>query len=274
MGQGGRPRRGGVGGRASLLLVAYAWLDAGAQVRRLDESFPPPAGFERVEVAPGSFGDWLRGLPLKPAGAVVRSHRGAKVAGADRWSVAAVADLDVGGKDLQQCADSIIRLHAEWLWAAGRAGEIGYRFTSGHLATWRRWARGDRPKVRGNRVRWTRSEPPDDSRAAFRRYLDLVFLYAGTISLARYEKPVPLLDLAPGDFFVAPGSPGHAVIVLDLARGPGGERRVLLGQGFTPAQDFHVLADGGDPWFTVEGDSMDTPFWEPFPWSSLRRLSR
>jgi hypothetical protein len=43
-----------------------------------------------------------------------------------------------------------------------------------------------------------------------------------------------------------------------------------------PAQDFQVLRDHsgtGTPWFSLDGDSVDTPFWPvPFPWSSVRRM--
>ena len=60
--------------------------------------------------------------------------------------LAAVAELDVGTANLQQCADSIIRLHAEWLWSQGQKERIAYRFTSGHLASWPRYAAGDRAR--------------------------------------------------------------------------------------------------------------------------------
>ena len=59
----------------------------------------------------------------------------------------------------------------------------------------------------------------------------------------------------------------------DLANAEG-HRVALVGQGFMPAQDFHVLSPGGAeaPWFPLEGDAVATPFWKPFPWSSLRRF--
>ena len=103
----------------------------------------------------------------------------------------------------------------------------------------------------------------------------MVFNYASTISLDRSSsKKIDRKDLEPGDFFVLPGGPGHAILILDVATGPSGERSALLGQGFMPAQDFHVLRDArGSAWFSLEGDAVDTPFWPaPFPWSSLRRM--
>nr|WP_240360101.1 DUF4846 domain-containing protein [Pyxidicoccus caerfyrddinensis] len=255
-------------------LARYAWLSADAQVRPLESAFAPPKGYTRVAVEAGSFGAWLRGLPLRPNGAPVRHFRGGEVLAGDDARLAAVAELDVGTANLQQCADSVIRLHAEWLWSSNQRERIAYRFTSGDAAAWPRYAAGDRAKVSGSKVAWVRSAKADSSRAAFRAYLDLVFTYAGTMSLEPLKKRPSRDDVRAGDFFVLGGSPGHAVLVLDVAANPEGRRVALLGQGFMPAQDFHVLSPGGDdaPWFPLDGDTVATPFWKPFPWSSLRRF--
>ncbi|WP_426755906.1 DUF4846 domain-containing protein [Myxococcus sp. Y35] len=252
----------------------YAWLSPQAQVRPLASALPPPEGYERIQVAKDSFGAWLRGLPLRPEGTPVRSHQGATILAVGDPRLAAVAELDVGTANLQQCADSVIRLHAEWLWAGKQPDRIAYRFTSGHLAAWPRYAAGDRARVSGSKVTWVRSAAPDDSRRSFRAWLDLVFTYAGTHSLASLKGRPSREDVRPGDFFVLGGSPGHVVLVLDVAANAAGKKVALLGQGFMPAQDFHVLAAEGDtaPWFSLEGEDVATPFWKPFPWSSLRRF--
>ncbi len=82
---------------------------------------------------------------------------------------------------------------------------------------------------------------------------------------------------APGAFFVLPGGPGHAVLVLDLAVDHQGHRIALLGQGYMPAQDFQVLASQEvaiSPWFSLDGEHLTIAFWPaPFPWSSLHRFS-
>jgi hypothetical protein len=251
----------------------YPWLSADLSIRPLAEALPPPPGYTRVPLAEGSFGAWLRGLPLRPAGAPVRVYSGEELLSGEDARVAAVAELDVGPANLQQCADSIIRLHAEWLWAQGRRERITYRFTSGHPAAWARYAAGERARVSGRKVTWVAGGRKDSSRTAFRAYLDLVFTYAGTLSLAAEPRRPSAQEVRPGDFFVLGGSPGHAVLVLDVARNASGERVALLGQGFLPAQDFHVLAPGTDgPWFSLETSEVATPFWKPFPWSALRRL--
>jgi hypothetical protein len=253
-------------------LEQFPWLTKTASVQPLAERFAPPPVFRRLPVAKGSFGEWLRTLPLRAPGTPVLSWRGDEVRAGGDARVAAVAELDVGRKDLQQCADSIIRLHAEWLRQAGRASEISYRFTSGDAAGWSAYAGGQRAVVRGNKVQWKQQAEPDPSRAAFRRYLDLVFQYAGTISLERDGEKVRPSDVQPGDFLVQGGSPGHAVVILDLAVSEAGEKVALIGQGFTPAQDFHVLSGPQGPWFKLDASDVATPFWSPFPWSGLRRF--
>ena len=57
-----------------------------------------------------SFGAWLRRLPLTPAGTSVLSFRGDVILPSDHENLAALAALDVGASDLQQCADSVVRL--------------------------------------------------------------------------------------------------------------------------------------------------------------------
>src|SRR5262245_30671015 len=82
----------------------YPWLMQ-APTRTIVDSFVPPASFVRVPAAEGSFGEWLRHLPLAPAGTAVRFYDGSEKP--DQSEVAAVIDIDVGSADLQQCADAI-----------------------------------------------------------------------------------------------------------------------------------------------------------------------
>jgi hypothetical protein len=251
----------------------YAWLDSDAKPDRLADRFEPPHGFRRVAAEDRSFAAWLRGLPLRPRGTPVRSFRGDQIRAGDDPGVAAVVELDVGSRDLQQCADSVIRLDAEWRFALGSASQISYAIGHGSTLPFARWASGDRPSIADDdRVTWFHRARADDSHAALRTYLDTVFGWAGTETLADTAKRTARDQVRPGDFFVVGGHPGHAVLVLDIAVDDAGHRRALLGQGYMPAQDFHVLAHDGDPWFSLDSDTVDTPFWDPFPWSALRRL--
>jgi hypothetical protein len=188
--------------------------------------------------------------------------------------VAAVVALDVGHADLQQCADTVVRLHAEWRWSQGQR-EHTYRAAAGTELAWRRFAQGERVMLTdGGTLRWAPVGKRSEDYPSFRSYLDTVFEWLNTGSLARDARPTPPSSLRPGDFFVLPGSPGHAVLVLDLARCRANELVGLLGQGFLPAQSAHVLrAATGEPWFVLDPTrAIETPFWRPFPWTSLRRL--
>lgn len=252
--------------------TAYPWLNGPPPSRVLAETIAPPPEFERAHAPPGSFAAWLRGLPLKPEGAPVRLYNGAQKF---RQNVhAAVIDIDVGSKDLQQCADAIMRLRAEWLRAEGRTGEIGFNYTGGGRVSWTRWSRGERPTSDGKR--WSRKAKADDGYAAFRRYLEQVFIYAGSYSLEHELKPLPLEAMQIGDVFIKGGFPGHAVLVADMAvNAQTGEKRFLLLQSFMPAQDIHVLKNpsdpDGSPWYPLAftGDLV-TPEWT-FTRTSLRR---
>lgn len=262
-------------------LARAPWLDDAAllalappPVDTLRSRFEPPKGFVRVALAPGSFGAFLRELPLAAPSTPVLTHQGKVLHAAGAPNIAAVAALDVGKADLQQCADSVMRLHAEWLWSLGRR-DMSYRAASGVALPFARWAKGERVVVEGNVISWAAATSAGADHASFRRYLDVVFTWANTVSLARQAEAVPAADVRPGDFFILPGNPGHVVLVLDLARSPEGKLAALLGQGFMPAQSFQVLRRGeGSAWFALEpgGAPVDTPFWQPFPWSSLRRL--
>lgn len=257
-------------------LERYAWLTEKVQIRPLEQSFAPPPGYQRVANAPQSFAAFLRGLPLRPAGTPVRSYSKAVLHEGDDSRIAAVAEMDVSPLDVQQCADSVIRLHAEWKWSSGDRASIAYHFLSGDLARWPDYASGIRPIVDNNKVSWAPSAKAASDHGTFRKYLDMVFNYASTISVdQRSSARVERQDIVPGDFFILPGGPGHAILILDMAIDANGKRVAMLGQGYMPAQDFQVLNAPGtsSPWFSFEVDEVDTPFWPaPFPWSSVHRM--
>lgn len=240
--------------------------------------FPAPAGYERGAAAPDSFAAYLRGLPLKPDGAQVMLYDGRFKP--NRGVYAAVVDLPIGPveagryglRDLHQCADAVIRLRAEYLFARQRYDDIRFRFTSGFLAEYSRWRRGERIVVRGRDVRWAHTGRPGDDARNFWGYLETVFSYAGTASLARELKAASAAG-APriGDVFIQPGRgqgrAGHAVIVVDAAADPRRRRAIfLLAQSYMPAQELQVLANPNDarlsPWYASDfGGTLVTPEW-------------
>jgi hypothetical protein len=254
--------------------VGEAWHATAKET--LEARFAPPPGFTRVAVEAGSFAAFLRMLPVLPKGARVVDHAGRPVHEGDHPNIAAVVDLDVGTKDLQQCADAIVRLDAEWRWSRGEHNLV-YRAVSGQPLSYARYRGGERAFVSSTGVELRKvAQTQADDHAVFRRWLDEVFAWVGTFSIARDGKRVAREDLRGGDFFVLTGSPfGHAVLVLDVARDAQGRTAVLLGQSFMPAQSFHVVRpDTSTAWFMIDpnADAIATPFWKPFPMTTLRRL--
>ena len=72
------------------------------------------------------------------------------------------------------------------------------------------------------------------------------------------------------------GSPGHVVMVVDVCRSSDGKKAFLLGQGFMPAQEFHLLKNPlheDNPWYYLEEVSypLQTPEYS-FKKRSFRRL--
>jgi hypothetical protein len=254
----------------------YPWLKKGEAVQGLESRIAPPAGCSRVPVSPGSFAAWLRGLPLKPGRPQVLLYNGQPKRRQDVHE--AVVAMDVGPEDLQQCADAIIRLRAEFLWASGKARSIRFNFTNGEPAEFSRWSEGYRPVVQANGVTWVKRAKPDGSYESFRRYLTVVFRYAGSDSLDRELKSVGSVpDIRGGDVFIHGGFPGHAVLVVDVAESPRtGRKLFLLAQSYMPAQEVHVLKNFErpdlSPWYAADfGETLVTPEWT-FAKSELRRI--
>jgi hypothetical protein len=241
------------------------------------KSIPVPEGFERVTPDSNSFGYYLQNLEMRKEDNTVYLFNGEKKVNQNAHFV--VVSLDVGSKDLQQCADVIMRLRAEYLFKQNRFSDIHFNFVSGFNCEWVKYADGYRVAVKGNSVKWVKSAEPDYTNKNFRNYLELVFTYAGTASLIKELNKVDNIgDIQIGDIFIQTGNPyGHAVIVLDAAINKSSGKKVfMLGQSYMPAQDFHILKNPNDdvisPWYELsDGEELITPEWT-FQSSDLKRF--
>lgn len=252
----------------------YAWPLTTKSYESLASRITPPKGYQRDPGRPGSFANWLRHLPLKPSGALVRYYNGGMKF--NQLVHYAVVDIDVGKGDLQQCADAVMRLRSEFHYTKGKLDDIAYNFTSGERVAFSRWRQGWRPKVRGTKVSWSKRGSAGSSYASFRRYMNTIFAYAGTYSLEKELIPATVEDMAIGDVFIQGGFPGHAIIVADMVRhNKTGEKRFLLIQSYMPAQDMHVLRNPRNPltpWYALApGSTLITPEWI-FRAKDLRRF--
>ncbi len=213
-----------------------------------------PEGFQRISPNKNSFGYYLQNFPLKPHGTKVYLHDGTPKY--TQGYHLAVLDIDTGKRNLQQCADAIIRLRAEYLYAQADHDDIQFHFTNGFLAKYSRWKTGERISVKDNTVKWYNATSADSSYKTFRKYMDMVFSFAGTLSLEKELTSKSIKELDIGDVFIQGGSPGHAVIVVDVAvHDISGEKLFLIAQSYMPAQDIHIIKKNKNlnfsPWYSA-----------------------
>jgi len=211
---------------------------------------PLPEGYYRITNEKNSFADWLRELPLKKD-KTVYLYNGKKKA--NQSAQFAVVDISVGDKDLQQCADAVMRLRAEYLYQRQKWQEISFADNNGQVYGF--------------------SSGPN--RTAFERYLEKVFSWCGTASLEKQLHAVgDPSRLLGGQVFIKGGYPGHAAIVVDVAINHLGQKIFLLANSYMPAQDIHVLVNPENekisPWFSISNSKfLALPEWT-FSFSQLR----
>lgn len=221
-----------------------------------------PKGYKRVAYKTGSFQQYLRHYNLKPYGSKIINYDDSEYF-AQNWHEA-ILEIPVPSNGLQQCADALMRIRSEYLWQENRKDEIGFNFTSGHYCSWNKYAQGYRPKIKGNKVTFHKTVSPNHSKANFYKYLNLIYTYAGTLSMYNELHKVAVKNIRIGDMLVKPGSPGHIEIIVDEIINETGDRMYLLAQGNTPAQSVCLLKNFEDtefsPWYKFkENDPVYTP---------------
>lgn len=236
--------------------------------------FNPPNSYSRITQNANSFAYYLQNFPLKPANAKVHLYNGKLKYRQDVHS--AVLDIDVGNRDLQQCADAIMRLRAEFLFKEKQYDKISFNLTNGFKANYSKWRKDYRINVKGNHTTWVKTTSPSDSYRSFRKYLVMIFSYAGTLSLENELLPVEIAELQISDIFIQGGSPGHAIIVVDMAVNNKGEKVFLLAQSYMPAQEIHILKNLNNnnvsPWYNATNlQNLITPEWT-FTKDNLKRF--
>ena len=233
----------------------------------IETRFAPPEGYQRITQPNNSFAHYLRNFELHPAGKEVLLFDGRIKP--NQSAHVAVLNIDVGKRDLQQCADAVMRLRAEYLYEQQQFENISFKFVSGFKANYSNWRNGKKISVKGNKVNWVNTNDDQTTRQSFRNYLNMVFSYASTLSLEKELKPKRLKEIQIGDVFIQGGSPGHAVLVVDVAiNEQTNDRAFLLAQSYMPAQEIHILKNPMlmpevNPWYSVQEieNQLFTPEW-------------
>ena len=229
-----------------------------------------PKGYKRT--TGDEYAEFLRNQELLPDGSPVLLYNNSKKS---KQNVhIAVLSIDVGKKNLQQCADSVLRLRSEYLFKSKQYDKINFHLTNGQDFPYIKYRDGYRLIVEGNKTSLIKKAQPDNSYEAFRQYLDVLFTYAGTLSLSNECKNIDKSDMKIGDIFIKGGTPGHCVIIVDMCENDKGEKMFLLAQGYMPAQQIHVLKnpESKNPWYSVK--DLKYPFKTPeftFEDNSLKR---
>ncbi|MFT6747217.1 MAG: hypothetical protein ACJAZ2_001565 [Glaciecola sp.] len=229
----------------------------------VETRFKVPEGFVRVEAKANSYAKYLRSLPLKKHGSLVKHYDGTTKRNNNVY--AAVVDLKIGKRDLHQCADAVMRLRAEHLWKQKKYSQIHFNFMNGFNADYNSWRAGKRIVVKGNKSHWVQSAKPSNNYATFWKYLEMVFAYAGSYSLSKELKTVKVAQMKIGDVFILGGTPGHTEIVVDMAVNyKTGEKIFLLAQSYMPAQETQILLNpkfgNRGCWYSANfGFTLETP---------------
>lgn len=245
----------------------FLWKKTYSYKLALINNISPPIGYKRVSASRNSFANWLRHLPLN-IDSMVYLYNGEK-----KYNQSAqfmVMDIDVGVKDLQQCADAVMRLRAEYLYASQQYDQIHFNYTNGVNIPFLKWSNGFYPSLKGNKVIWLPSSN-NKSYKSFKKYMNNIFMYAGTASLEKELESTPLKNIKPGDVLIKGGFPGHAVIVVDVAINHAANDKVfMLAQSYMPAQSIHILNNFNNseysPWYSLKDidEVIETPEWTFF----------
>lgn len=241
----------------------------------IEKRYIPPAGFVRISIDEDSFGAFLRNQKLKPYGEKALYYNGKAKHAEGIYD--SVIDVQIGDRDLHQCADAIMLLRAEYLYQKGNFEQIAFNFVNGFKADYQKWMNGYRIKINGNNVSWSKEASFSTAYESFRKYMDMVFAYAGTASLEKELVSIDAKDMAIGDLFIKGGSPGHAVIVVDMAENKTtGEKVFMLAQSYMPAQQTQILINPDNntisPWYMLdEAKQLVTPEWQ-FEKAQLKRF--
>lgn len=204
------------------------------------KDIPLPDGYSFKNMPINSFASWLANIPLKKDNTVYLYNGVVKQ---NQKAQFAVLDISVGNKNLQQCADAVMRMRAEYLFVQNKMNEIEFIDNE------------------GKQYKFT--EP--FTRNHFAQYLHKVFGMCGSASLSKQLKHKSTFNnIEAGDVIIRGGFPGHAVMVMAVAENTLGKKMYLLAQSYMPAQDIHLLRnfskDDLSPWYEVnEDDIISTP---------------
>lgn len=249
------PCRPPVAATLALLLAACVYA---AEPVTIENAIHPPPGYARVPLSAGSFAASLRQIELSGQPVLLAGDGVTLLCDEEKVAVTVIAPFantrDVG-------VDGIVRLWGEYLWKAGAQRSLSFPLDNGQIALWRDWKDGLRPRKKGGRFIFTQVTTPSGGYGSFQEFLSFVAEEMGALALRRESSIIAFDDsVTVGDILVAlrKESESRVGIILDVCKGPLGERLYLLGTCGTPSTHLYILrpyspVQGILEWFTLDG---------------------
>lgn len=201
-----------------------------------------PNGFVRQQTDSLSFGYYLQHLAFAKDNTVYYYDGTTKQNQSQHYKV---INLPLTKTDIQQCADAIMRLRANYFFTKKQYQKIEFKSSTTTYNF-------------GNWINQHDAGSPLHINTLYQKFLETVFINCGTYNLAAMLKPKQhATNIKVGDVFVKGGSPGHAMIVVDVAYNAKTQQTIfMLAQSFMPAQSMHVVVNEEDknlsPWYVFD----------------------
>lgn len=233
-----------------------------------------PAGYVRISAEQGSLGSFLRDYAMKEHNAKVLLYDGSEKN--NQTAHAGIFMLPLENKNLQQYADSIMRVYAEYYLSTKQYEKIVFSYSDGFKAEYAKWIEGNGINVKDGKAKWVKNDKNNNTYESFQEYMRLVFAYAGIWSMKDESSSIELKDAQIGDVFFATDDGGRVAMIVDICQNADGKKAYLLASGGKPAQEFVLLNNPlhtDDPWYYEDEIvyPLDTPEFD-YKEGSIRRL--
>src|SRR5678809_720544 len=136
-----------------------------------------PQGFNYVTDGDSAYSNWLLDLKLKKSKTVYLYNGKLK---SNQDVQYGVLNIDIGKKDLIQCADAAMKLRADHLFEKHLYDQIKFISTSGNELSFENWLKGMRWKVQGAKlVSYNTPNEEPNIQQEYNSFMEFVFTYCG-----------------------------------------------------------------------------------------------
>ena len=222
----------------------------------------PPDSFVRPPFPETSVQSYFQDLAILPQNTKVMKYDGYKKS-YECYSAVLKTDTDME-QNMMHGEHMIQYLRGQYLFEKGKFDLIDFSYDDNRTMSFEQYGAGARFVWQDSLFVIDTIDGEDYSAEAFAIYMKEVFTNSSSKALTSDTKVISQENLSIGDVFVQPSknrTPGHAVLVIDMVVNPyTGERLILLGQGYSPTQDMHIIHNPYEsdisPWYRVQEDEM------------------